>query len=96
VISSQTVGLPENHPTTKLLQVYPNPFSTTTTIRFANPKGLRHGLRVMDAQGRVVTELEASTGDDITFDRGELSSGMYFFQLLAGEKVVGRGKLMVE
>ncbi len=96
VITSQTVGLPENHPTLALLQVYPNPFSSTTTIRFANPKGQRHSFQVLDSQGRMVARLDGLTGEEITFDRGELSSGMYFFQLLAGEKIVGRGKLMVE
>jgi hypothetical protein len=95
-MATQTVGLPENPSQAANLQVFPNPFSSSTTIRFANPRGNRLGFQVLDAQGRMVSRLDGLTGEEITFERGNLAGGLYFFQLLAGERIVGRGKFVVE
>ncbi|HEX2900903.1 MAG TPA: trypsin-like serine protease, partial [Bacteroidia bacterium] len=96
VIATHPVGLPENPAENAMLQVFPNPFSSTTTIRFSNPRGIRHGFQVLDSQGRMVARLDGLAGEEITFERGNLASGLYFFQLSAGERIVGRGKLVVE
>ncbi|MBK9450274.1 MAG: trypsin-like serine protease [Bacteroidetes bacterium] len=96
VMATQSVGLPENPSQAANLQVFPNPFSSSTTIRFANPRGNRLGFQVLDAQGRMVSRMDGLTGEEITFERGNLAGGLYFFQLLAGERIIGRGKFVVE
>jgi hypothetical protein len=91
----------------RLLQNFPNPFSTGTTIGFYVPEGKNPDakvpvrLRVFDIQGRLVKELidepmtpgghAVSLGSE---DLGGAASGIYFYRLEVGEKKQTR-KLML-
>jgi len=70
-------------------QNYPNPFNPTTTISFALPEASHVKLVVYDLQGRMVTELVNSTRDagvhEVTWDAGDLASGLYFYRITAGD-----------
>jgi hypothetical protein len=72
-----------------LYQNYPNPFNPKTTIHFSIPKRSFVTLRVYDLLGREIALLvneERSAGEYKTvFDGKNLSSGVYFYRLLAGE-----------
>jgi cytochrome c peroxidase len=72
-------------------QNYPNPFNPTTSIGYAIPEASNVTLMVYDVQGRLVTILaqghhEAGTYQ-VGFDGSQLSSGMYFYQLRAGNVI---------
>ncbi|MBD3288847.1 T9SS type A sorting domain-containing protein [candidate division KSB1 bacterium] len=71
-----------------LHQNYPNPFNPSTTIRFSLPESQHVKLRILDLIGREVTTLvdsEMSGGvHRVTFDAGNLSSGLYLVRLEAG------------
>jgi hypothetical protein len=77
-----------------LMQNYPNPFNPVTKIKFDIPtlyKGGRGGvsLKVFDINGREIqtllnSDLKPGTYE-ITFDGSNLSSGIYFYRLEAGE-----------
>jgi photosystem II stability/assembly factor-like uncharacterized protein len=77
-----------------LHQNYPNPFNPITKIKFDIPtlyKGGRGGvsLKVFDITGREIqtlvnSDLKPGTYE-ITFDGSNLSSGIYFYRLEAGE-----------
>ena len=78
----------------KLEQNYPNPFNPSTKISYAIPLsgGARGGLvtlKVYDALGNEIATLvneEKPVGSyEIEFSVEELSSGVYFYQLKAGE-----------
>jgi len=83
---------PENF---ELFQNFPNPFNTTTRIRFNIPELALVTLKVFDILGNeVVTILkEEKTANtyEVTFDAlsgiRHLSSGIYFYQLKAGDFV---------
>jgi hypothetical protein len=72
-----------------LHQNYPNPFNAKTTISFelAEPGDIE--LSLYDLLGRkvsIITNGHYGAGPhDITFDAGELTSGIYFYNLKAGE-----------
>ncbi|GAB4136513.1 MAG: hypothetical protein Fur0015_08800 [Ignavibacteriales bacterium] len=76
-----------------LSQNYPNPFNPTTTIEFSIPDvgtGLALSvLKVYDMLGREVATLvneQKSPGNyEVKFDGNNLASGVYFYQLRAGE-----------
>ena len=76
-----------------LFQNYPNPFNPTTKIRFDLP--LRMGvwgmtiLKIYDITGREIQTLvneKLNPGTyEVTFDGSNFASGVYFYQLKAGE-----------
>ncbi|MFH1195028.1 MAG: LamG-like jellyroll fold domain-containing protein [bacterium] len=72
-----------------LSQNYPNPFNPTTTIEFAVPKSSNVKLVVYDVLGREVAELinqELNAGyNKVEFDASNLTSGIYFYSLKAGD-----------
>lgn len=77
--------LPESF---KLLQNYPNPFNPTTTIRYRLPAAARVTMKVYDILGREVATLvdrRVSAGEhSVRFDASHLASGIYIYQLKAG------------
>jgi enterochelin esterase-like enzyme len=67
---------------------YPNPFNPTTRITYSIPQTSFVSLKVFDVLGNEVTtmvEKELSAGKyEFEFNGGGLSSGIYFYQLIAG------------
>ncbi|MEM6262560.1 MAG: PKD domain-containing protein [Bacteroidota bacterium] len=72
----------------------PNPFSESTMLEFANPNRQPYELRILDLSGKAVQHYPAQTGNRFEILRGELASGMYFYQLAGERQAVG--KLWVE
>ena len=78
-----------------LYQNYPNPFNPVTRIKFRLPlindenKYVNVTLKVFDILGNIVAVLinqELNSGyHEITFNSSTISSGIYFYQILAGE-----------
>ena len=72
-----------------LSQNYPNPFNPITIINFSVPKQSNVTLLIYDALGREVTTLineEKEAGNyTAEFNASNLSSGIYFYQIRAGE-----------
>ena len=83
-----------------LLQNYPNPFNPSTTIGFSIPEHTRVSLTIYDILGRKVTTLvdeELPAGDYSTrFDAHNLTSGVYLYQLRAGEYVETKRLMLVK
>jgi hypothetical protein len=72
-----------------LYQNYPNPFNPSTTIKFDIPEKSNVKLQVYDILGKVVDimidqVLEAGSYS-YTYANKNLSSGVYFYQLTAGD-----------
>ncbi|MEL6844652.1 MAG: PKD domain-containing protein, partial [Bacteroidota bacterium] len=63
------------------IKVVPNPFRDQTEISFDNPQGHAYGLRLYDQQGRIVREYAEQRGDHFRIERGELSAGLYLFEI---------------
>ena len=72
-----------------LYQNYPNPFNPTTKIEYSIPKTSFVTLKVYDILGREVVMLvneEKSVGNyKAEFNGSNLSSGIYFYKLQAGD-----------
>ncbi|MEW6060799.1 MAG: T9SS type A sorting domain-containing protein [Bacteroidota bacterium] len=82
-------GFPQDY---ILEQNYPNPFNPVTTIRYEVPVTGMITLKVFDMLGREVTTLvneEKTVGSHaIRFDGSNLSGGLYFYRLNAGNYAV--------
>ena len=72
-----------------LAQNFPNPFNPITTISYSLPKESFVRMRVFNVRGAVVKDLVAETKSagthSVTFDARDLSSGLYFYRLDAGD-----------
>lgn len=78
------------------IQVYPNPVSNELNIShdLSVKEGAIH-LEIMDVMGRVLINKTINhTNNQI--DINQLSSGLYFYNVLQNDKVVQSGKLVVE
>jgi len=77
-----------------LKQNYPNPFNPRTTIEFQLPVASRVTLRIFNTLGQEVAVLLEKTLPPgtyrIPFEAGDLSSGIYFYQLLSEPQTGGQ------
>jgi chitodextrinase len=84
------VGVQSRTPVT--FQTYPNPFSTTTTLKFHSQQDQWLHLTLFDSHGREVRKeflgFFSSGQHQITFQRKGLESGLYLFRL---ENEKGKG-----
>ena len=83
-----------------LLQNYPNPFNPSTVISYQLPVDSKVQLKVYDILGTEITTLvnETKTAGkhDVSFDAGKLSSGTYFYTIIADGFVQTRKMLLVK
>jgi hypothetical protein len=74
-----------------LEQNYPNPFNPTTTIEYALPEAGNVKLAVFNILGQkivtIVNEFKNQGVHKITFNAGNLPSGIYFYRLESGNFV---------
>ena len=72
-----------------LSQNYPNPFNPTTTIEFALPEARHVRVAVFDVLGRqvalVMDSALPSGYHQIQWEARNLPTGVYFYQLIAGD-----------
>jgi len=75
----------------ELSQNFPNPFNPSTEIRYAVPAAGRVSLKVFNLLGQLVETLvdqEMTAGSyAVRFNANRLSTGVYFYQLRAGDFV---------
>jgi len=83
-----------------LSQNYPNPFNPNTIIKYSIPKKSNVSLNVFDALGTEIAILvnkEQSQGNyEIEIDGSDLTSGIYFYRLRAGDFVITKKMMLVK
>ena len=81
-----------------LEQNFPNPFNPRTTISFRLAKETDVTLDVFDASGKLVATLvdgpKSAGRHSVEFDASSLTSGVYFYRLIAGG-VIERNKMVL-
>ena len=90
----------------KLEQNYPNPFNPATKIRYSIPTDIHVKLKIYDILGREVAKLvneEKSPGNyEVVFNMQQttnykqLTSGVYFFRLTAGNYTATKKMLLLK
>jgi photosystem II stability/assembly factor-like uncharacterized protein len=83
-----------------LSQNYPNPFNPTTNLQYAIGSRQFITLKVYDILGREIATLvndEKPAGEyEVEFDGAGLPSGIYFYQLKAGEYIETRKMILLK
>ncbi len=97
-------GIAERHPEQPpyewhLFQNYPNPFNPVTTIRYTLPRTMHAILSVYNLLGKQVATLVDRIQDagvhEQHFDGSGLASGVFFYDLTAGEYLETKRFLLV-
>jgi len=87
IMSTSAIDVLDTKPSRFALNsAYPNPFNPSTTLSWKLEAASEMTLRVMDVRGREVARLvEGSSGPgqfSMSWDASDLSSGVYFIQLI--------------
>lgn len=84
----------------QLLQNYPNPFNPVTKIRYSIPELTRVQIKVFDVLGAEIATLvnkEKPAGHyELNWNAGNLPSGVYFYQLRAGDFIQTRKLILLK
>ncbi len=83
-----------------LEQNYPNPFNPSTTFRYSIPTQSKVVIKVYDVLGNEIATLmdeEKSIGTyELTWNAEQLPSGVYFYQIKAGEFIQTKKMLLLK
>ena len=87
-----------------LEQNYPNPFNSMTNVKFQLKSGMLNGgnakIIVFDILGKEIKELvneELSPGTyQVNFDGSNLTSGIYFYRMTAGDFIETRKMILIK
>jgi len=93
LIQCGKVGISENT-FNKYLSIYPNPFSSFTTLEVDN---IFHNavLTVYNFHGQIVKQMYNLSGQTIIFQRDNLPSGLYFLRLTGDNTIFYDGKIVI-
>lgn len=82
-----------------LLQNVPNPFSATSEIQYNIPAAQQVSIILYDEAGRLIAQLvngtQAAGNHKVSFAQQDLQSGVYFYQMRAGDFVKTRRMLII-
>ncbi|MFQ5869039.1 MAG: T9SS type A sorting domain-containing protein, partial [Candidatus Zixiibacteriota bacterium] len=84
----------------ELSQNYPNPFNASTVIEYQLPQATAVRLEVYNLLGEkvaaLVNDVEEAGYKSVTWDASEVSSGLYFYKLTAGDFTQTRRMMLVK
>jgi hypothetical protein len=76
------------------VQIYPNPVTSRVSVSLGN--GSRPvAFQILDDKGRVVFRRDSDSGAGFSVGTEGMSSGIYFYQLIDGDRIVSTGKFVV-
>jgi len=92
--NGNAMGITESPNNFTCFHIFPNPFSSTTTLHSDN--FIRSAtLTVYDSFRQTVKQIKNITGQTINLHRENLSSGLYFLQLTQENKIIATEKLVI-
>lgn len=86
------LGIDENE--LEVVSIAPNPFSSQTVLQTENALN-DATLTVTNCFGQTVAEIKNISGQQITFSRNNLASGLYFAELTQDNKIIAKTKLVI-
>jgi len=96
-ITNNLPGIPKNF---DLHNNYPNPFNPVTKIQFDVPKNSVVKINVYDITGKEITTLVNDFRNagryEVQFNANNLSSGIYFYKMQAGDFMAVRKMLLIK
>lgn len=75
---------------------YPNPFSTSTTIKFENPNHNLMSFTLMNTEGKILQQIDGITEQEVEVTNEGLSPGTYYYALHNSKGQMFSGKLILQ
>jgi hypothetical protein len=92
-LSGLATGIEEDN-FTNAIDIFPNPFSTQITLQ-TNISLNNATFKMDNYMNQTVAQIENISGQTITFNRGNLPSGLYFVHLTQDNKLFATKKLII-
>jgi hypothetical protein len=96
-LTPAAAGLPKEF---ALNQNYPNPFNPSTVISFELPENCHASLKIFDIGGRevqtVFEDIKSAGRYEVRLNAGNLSSGTYYYRLIAGTHVFTKAMTLLK
>ncbi len=80
----------------EIINLYPNPFSSSAAIVFDNKQGKEHSISIYNYTGQLVRIINGITSGRIEIKRKGLPAGLYFYKITADNGIIGMGKMVAE
>lgn len=77
------------------IRISPHPVVQSSILRFSNPSQAPYTFTLMDLYGRSVRRIHEIRESEISFDRGELPDGGYYFRLSTPNGPVYSGRMQI-
>lgn len=81
---------------TQLLEVYPNPVTSSSIVNIPNTEGDHLIAKLFNTSGQVVKEMHHIHGPTFTLNRGDIATGLYFLIIYKDEKRIGYAKIIMK
>ena len=95
-IESITTNIIENSSNFNEIRIYPNPFSSSSTIKINSTiESETSELRIYDLLGNIVKNIQIISDQEIKLNRDNLPSGAYFLKLTQENKTIATKKLII-
>jgi len=90
-----TVGMTESEKPSSI-RVYPNPLTDIAIIEFESANADKYILDLHSSKGQRVMHINNIIDGHVEIRRGNLASGLYFFQLRTDGQIIATGKMIIE
>ena len=88
-----TTGVIENKETNNDISIFPNPFTSQTTVSFTEEQK-NTTIKITDAVGKEIKIFDFS-GGQLTIEKGNMQPGVYFLQIMDSEKICSFKKMVI-
>jgi len=88
-------GIAQNQKPSSFI-IYPNPFSQNAVIKFENEGQEKCTMTLSNMYGQAVRNITNITSDKFAIEKGDLTSGIYYFQLKSLTNLKAEGKIIIE
>jgi hypothetical protein len=75
---------------------YPNPFTSSTTIKIPNGENRFSTLFIYNVSGQEVLKLDINLKNELKLERENLPNGFYSYQLIENGEIFSAGKLIIQ
>ena len=77
-------------------KIYPNPIIDFITVKFRIEDNKKYTLNIYNSIGQLEQKIERISNGHVRIEKGDLTNGIYFFQLQTDNKTIGNRQVIVQ